>query len=337
MQEEKTILDAHGLWESIEPQAGVALDEKKSKSARTFIFHSILEDVLLLVSKNKTVKEVWESLKTRYLGAERVQKARLHTLKSEFESLRMKEGESIDEFLGKLSGLISKYNSLGATLEDNQLVRKLLGSVPDKYLQLATSMEQYSDIDKMPFEEAFGKLKAYEDRLKFRSGNSSTESSLLLTKIDTSNQKNLKVNTNLGGRGCGSTSYDRGGRGRGRGRGRSGRGGYNSQRDGGNNYQKPKDKKHIKCFNFENYGHYASECKTHKEKNDEANLTTTHDDEHALLLSICGDEIQPMVLLNEEKVFPSKYETGSGLVESMWYLDNGVSKTLFNGDGRDRG
>lgn len=65
-----------------------------------------------------------------------MQKARLHTLKSEFEVLRMKEGESIDEFSGKLSGILSKYNSLGATLEDSIPVRKLLDSVPNKYLQL---------------------------------------------------------------------------------------------------------------------------------------------------------------------------------------------------------
>lgn len=126
----EAILDAQGLWESIEPEAGVAVDEKKSKLARAFIFQSIPEVILMQVAKKKTAKEVWESLKTRYLGADRVQKARLHTLKSEFEALRMKDGESIDEYAGKLSGMISKYNSLGATLEDEVLVRKLFDTVP---------------------------------------------------------------------------------------------------------------------------------------------------------------------------------------------------------------
>ncbi|XP_071695074.1 uncharacterized protein [Rutidosis leptorrhynchoides] len=248
----EAILDAHGLWESIETPVGMTVDEKQSKLARAFLFQTVPEDVLLQVAKNKTAKEVWESLKTCYLGADRVQKTRLHTLKSEFEGLRMKDSESIDEFAGKLSGMLSKYTSLGATLEDSVLS--------------VASIEQYADVDKMPFEEAICRLKAYEDRLNLRSSNSNGENSLLLAKSDTSTQKNSKSDTSSGGRGRGSTNNDRGGRngGCGRGRGR-----------GGSNYQKTKDKRHIKCFNCENYGHYTSECKNQEEENDEANLSAT--------------------------------------------------------------
>ncbi|XP_076937497.1 uncharacterized protein LOC143605162 [Bidens hawaiensis] len=137
-----------------------------NKTVHAFIFQAIPEDVLLQVAKKKTAKEIWESLKTRYVGADRVQKARLHTLKGEFESLRMKDGESIDEFTGKLSGMCSKYSSLGETLEDRTMVRKLFDSVPDRFIQLIASVEQTSDVDAMSFEEAIGRLKAYEDRLK---------------------------------------------------------------------------------------------------------------------------------------------------------------------------
>jgi hypothetical protein len=40
----------------------------------------------------------------------------------------MKEGESVDVFAGKLSGLVSKAKSLGTTIEEETLVRKLLDS-----------------------------------------------------------------------------------------------------------------------------------------------------------------------------------------------------------------
>ncbi|XP_022026615.1 uncharacterized protein LOC110927264 [Helianthus annuus] len=201
----EAVMDAQGLWESVEPPANAVLDEKKNKTARAFIFQAIPEDVLLQVAKKKTAKEIWESLKTRYVGAERVQKARLHTLNSEFESLKMKDEESIDDFAGKLSGLGSKYNSLGSTLEDGKLVRKLLDAVPDRYLQLVASMEQYSDVDSMPFEEAVGRLKAYEDRLKLRKGNTSSESGLLLTRSESHlGQKSPGKGYSSGGRGRGS-------------------------------------------------------------------------------------------------------------------------------------
>ena len=62
----------------------------------------------------------------------------------------MKEGETIDEFAGKLRGLVTKFNSLGSKIEDATLVNKLLDSVVDKFFQLVASTEQYSDLDRMP-------------------------------------------------------------------------------------------------------------------------------------------------------------------------------------------
>ncbi|GJS60501.1 hypothetical protein Tco_0557435 [Tanacetum coccineum] len=147
----EAIMDAQGLWESIKLAAGMAAEEKKSKMTRAFLFQAIPEDILMQVAKKKITCEVWE-----FVGADRVQKARLHTLKSEFEALRMKDDESIDEYAGKLSRMISKYNSVGVTLEDKELVRKLFDTVIEKYIHLVASMEQYSDVEEIPFEEAIG-------------------------------------------------------------------------------------------------------------------------------------------------------------------------------------
>ncbi|GJZ51106.1 zinc finger, CCHC-type containing protein [Tanacetum coccineum] len=66
----------------------------------------------------------------------------------------MKEDETIDTFTTKLTTLINKAASLGHTMEDETLVRKLLNAVPDRYLQIVASIEQYSDLDEMTLEEA---------------------------------------------------------------------------------------------------------------------------------------------------------------------------------------
>ncbi|KAJ9549139.1 hypothetical protein OSB04_021682 [Centaurea solstitialis] len=162
----EAILDSQGLWESIEPPTGVAVKQKKDKSAKGFIFQVLPEDIIL--SNKKTAKEVWDSLKTRYLRAERVQKARIHTLKSEFEALGMKYGESIDEFTGKLSGLYQSTTVSGEHWKTRFLSEKLLDSVQGKLLQLVAFIEQYSYVHYMPFKEAIGCLKAYEDKLRLR-------------------------------------------------------------------------------------------------------------------------------------------------------------------------
>ncbi|GJW63596.1 zinc finger, CCHC-type containing protein [Tanacetum coccineum] len=318
------------LWESIEPAAGVAVDEKKSKMARAFIFQAIPEYILMQVAKKKIAREVWESLKTWFVGADRVQKARLHTLKSEFKALRMKDDESINEYAGKLSGMISKYNSVVATLNDEEFVRKLFVTVTEKYIHLVASMEQYSDVEEMPFEEAIGRLKAYEDRLRLRQGGSTGENSLLLTKAEgqTMSKQNSKA---PGGRGRGWNG-GRGGRGstrggRGSGRGRGDRYGKKPSQEGEYSNRNLCGKSHIKCFECQEYGHYASECTNMKKPEQEVHLTREIV-EQTLLLCVKGEDIPSMVMLNEDKVFPRLHESRNSSNRDMWYLDNGASNHM---------
>ncbi|GKA52847.1 zinc finger, CCHC-type containing protein [Tanacetum coccineum] len=109
-------------------------------------------------------------LKTKTQWKERVQQARLQTLKSEFEMLHMKEDETIDAFTTKLTTLVNKASSLGHTMKDGELVCKLLNAIPDRYLQIVASIEQYSDLEEMTLEEAIGRLKTYEERIKYKKG-----------------------------------------------------------------------------------------------------------------------------------------------------------------------
>ncbi|GJW27479.1 ribonuclease H-like domain, reverse transcriptase, RNA-dependent DNA polymerase [Tanacetum coccineum] len=80
----------------------------------------------------------------------------------------MKEDETIDTFTAKLTTIVNKAASLGHTMEDETLVRKLLNAVPDRYLQIVASIEQYSDLDEMTLEEAI-ELSAIPKKAKARS------------------------------------------------------------------------------------------------------------------------------------------------------------------------
>ncbi|KAJ9566788.1 hypothetical protein OSB04_002754 [Centaurea solstitialis] len=110
-------------------------------------------DILLTVSKHKDAKVVWEAILVQYLVVDQVQK--------ELEMLRMKENQTINEFSGKISGIVAKFKSLGSSLEEEVVMRKLLNLAPKKYLPIISSIEQYSEIEIMSFEEAVGRLKAH--------------------------------------------------------------------------------------------------------------------------------------------------------------------------------
>nr|GEX21270.1 zinc finger, CCHC-type [Tanacetum cinerariifolium] len=77
----------------------------------------------------------------------------------------MKSNESANEFAGKLSSIQTMFKSLRGTLKDKVLVRKL---VPKKFLPIVASIEQYQEIDTMQFEEAVGRITAFEERLKIK-------------------------------------------------------------------------------------------------------------------------------------------------------------------------
>nr|GEU83941.1 zinc finger, CCHC-type [Tanacetum cinerariifolium] len=81
-----------------------------------------------------------------------------------------KEDETIDTFTTKLTTLVNKAVSLGHTMEDGTLVRKLLNAIPDRYLQIVASIEQYSDLSEMTLKEAIGRLKTYKERIKYKKG-----------------------------------------------------------------------------------------------------------------------------------------------------------------------
>nr|GEY70646.1 zinc finger, CCHC-type [Tanacetum cinerariifolium] len=117
------ILEANGLWEMIELNRKTQADNKKDKTAIAFLYQALPKEKLLQITKHKTAKAIWDALKTRHVGEERVQQARLQTLKSDFKMLHMKEDETIDTFTGKLTTLeasLTKKNH-EARMEGNSI------------------------------------------------------------------------------------------------------------------------------------------------------------------------------------------------------------------------
>jgi len=148
----QAIMEDQGVWEVVEPPEGepatartTAEKEKataKDKKVKAHLLQCLPDDLLMQVAKKKTGKEVWDCLKARFVGADRVRDARLQTLKAEFDALRMKEEEPIDEYAGKLNAMSVRYSNLGGTLDDATMVKKLFDTVPERFLGVVAGIEQ---------------------------------------------------------------------------------------------------------------------------------------------------------------------------------------------------
>ncbi|KAE8806358.1 retrotransposon protein [Hordeum vulgare] len=101
---------------------------------------ALQEDLLMQVASKLTAREVWDSLKVRFVSVDRM------------KSLRM----------------VARYERLGATLDNAMMVTKLLDMVSDRMYAALPGIKQFWDIDAMAFEEALGRLKAFEEWMRWR-------------------------------------------------------------------------------------------------------------------------------------------------------------------------
>nr|GEW21912.1 zinc finger, CCHC-type [Tanacetum cinerariifolium] len=143
-------------------------------------------------------------------------------------------------------------------MEDGTLVRKLLNAVPDRYLQIVASIEQYSDLSEMTLEEVIGRLKTYEERIKYKKSK----------QVDNQEKLMFTRHENKG-------KYFRG-RGREKHKFSQVRNHENpkeERKDGETshkNYNRNKKKSNydtskLLCFKCKEYGHFANKCPSKKE------------------------------------------------------------------------
>ncbi|KAJ0590430.1 putative RNA-directed DNA polymerase [Helianthus annuus] len=319
----KTILEANGLWETIEPAENATVDTKKDKSAIAYLFQAIPEDVVLQVASCKTAKEIWENLRIRHVGVDRVQKARMHTLMSEFEMLQMKDDDTIDSFTAKINSIVTRATEVGSTMSQPTLVRKLLNGVPDRFTQIVASMEQYSDIETMTLQEAVGRLKTYEERLKLKKGSQGeSQDRLMFTHQDNNRGRQF------GNRGRGRFNQTRGNwQNNGNRQSPRNEGSTSRPRNGNSrNWRKfaRTDLSKVQCFKCQKFGHYRKDCSEKDEVQEHSNLVE-EDEAPVLLMTIQEENVQERALLNEEQIKPASYASGN---ENLWYLDNGASNHM---------
>ena len=120
----KVFMQAQGVWEAVEQgDPKTVVDNRVDKMALAAIYQGIPEDMLLSIAEKTTAKEAWEALKLMCMGAERVKEAKIQTLKAEFESLNMKDGDQIEDFCMKVNSIVTNIRVLGETMEESYVVK----------------------------------------------------------------------------------------------------------------------------------------------------------------------------------------------------------------------
>ena len=131
-----------------------------------------------------------------------MKEARLQTLMAEFDRLKMKETETIDDFTGKLSEISSKSAALGEEIEEPKLVKKFLKSLRQKkYIHIVAALEQVIDLKTTSFEDIIGRLEAYEERVAEEEETEEDQSKLMFANSESQTSRSFNnYNNNYRGR-----------------------------------------------------------------------------------------------------------------------------------------
>ena len=211
-----------------------SLEDQKLKDlkAKNYLFHSIDKSILKTIIQKDTSKQLWDSMKRKYQGNIRVQRAQLQTLRREFEVLEMKTGESVNDYFSKVMLVANNMRNAGEDMQDEKIVEKILRTLMEKFNYIVCSIEESKDINSLLVDELQRSLLVLEQKF----WKNVVEDQAL--KATGGERSGAKEEDRFGERGRGHENF----RGRGRGRGRA----FN--------------KAIVECYKCHRLGHFQYEC-----------------------------------------------------------------------------
>ena len=129
------------------------------------IFNAISMEECKRISNVEVAHSAWNILQTMHEGAKVVKINKLQQLTSRFESIRMSDDETFDEFYAKLNDIVNFAFNLGEVYDQPKVVRKVLRSLTEDFRPKVTIIIESKDVDTIPVDELVGSLQSYKSDL----------------------------------------------------------------------------------------------------------------------------------------------------------------------------
>ncbi|XP_075080559.1 uncharacterized protein LOC142166047 [Nicotiana tabacum] len=139
---------------------------EKNLRANKILICGIGPDEYNRISACQSTKEIWEALQAAHEGTTQVKQSKIDMLTTEYELLRMKDDESIQDMHTRFTSIINELHSLGEIIPRNKLVRKILNVLPGSWESKVNAITEAKDLQNLTIDELIRNLKTCEMKKK---------------------------------------------------------------------------------------------------------------------------------------------------------------------------
>ena len=99
-------------------------------------------------------------------GTDIVKQSKLQKLYIAFETIKMEDDETFDEFNSKLNAIVNDTFTLGEPVPENRIVKKILRSLPERFDAKVVAIEENKNLNTLKVDELIGNLQTFEANLR---------------------------------------------------------------------------------------------------------------------------------------------------------------------------
>jgi hypothetical protein len=108
-------------------------------------------------------KEAWDTIVTMRVGDDRVKNATVQQLRQKFDLATFNDGETVEDYALRLSGMAAHLTTLGEEVKDGEIVAKMLLSLPPRFKHITITIKTLLDVSTMSVADLTGRLKEEGD------------------------------------------------------------------------------------------------------------------------------------------------------------------------------
>ena len=140
-------------WQASQKEAATV-----NSKAMNAIFNVVSMEEFKKISNVEVAHTTWNILQNVHKGTKAVKINKLQQLTTRFESIRMSNDESFDEFYAKLNDIVNSVYNLGEIYGQPKIVKKILRSLIEDFRPKVTVITESKDVDYISVDEIVGFL-----------------------------------------------------------------------------------------------------------------------------------------------------------------------------------